>query len=170
MDFWLERKYRKEGYTIGRLYAKINGLWEFLCNTLEDTDRGLMHNTPVKEIKAIKKQYPGEVAIPMGRYEISTAYTRGFAATHPWYKEQPLGAHIPCLVNVPGFSGILIHCGSGKEHTLGCILVGWNTIQGRLTDSKKAYRKVAGLIEGTRRKDAQERNFITISIKGPHEG
>jgi len=167
MELWLERKYRKAGYTVGRLYAKMGDQWMFLCNTLEDADRGLEHNTPLKEIKAMKKQYPQQTAIPRGRYEISTRYARGFATTHPWYKEQPLGAHIPCLVDVPGYSGILFHCGSGAEHSAGCILVGWNTIQGRLTDSKKAYRKLAGLIDERRKLDKQERNFITISVKSP---
>ena len=37
MELELYRKYRKNGYSIGLLY--IDG--KFICNTLEDTDRGL---------------------------------------------------------------------------------------------------------------------------------
>ena len=37
MEIKVDRKWKKEKYTIGRLY--IDG--EFICNTIEDTDRGL---------------------------------------------------------------------------------------------------------------------------------
>ena len=37
MDLRLKRIAKKNGYTIGKLY--IDG--KYLCNTIEDTDRGL---------------------------------------------------------------------------------------------------------------------------------
>ena len=64
MKIKLERKYKKEKYTIGNLY--VDGV--FFCNTLEDTDRGLDESTTALEI-ADKKVY-GETAIPTGTYKV----------------------------------------------------------------------------------------------------
>ena len=49
---------------------------------------------------------------------------------------------MPRLKNVPGFEGILIHSGSSALDTLGCILVGKNTIVGKLTQSKDTFAKL----------------------------
>lgn len=54
MEIKVDRKWKKEKYTIGRLY--IDG--EFICNTIEDTDRGLTQSMSEEEIKS--KKYMGK--------------------------------------------------------------------------------------------------------------
>ena len=64
MKILVDRKWKKETYTIGNLY--ING--SFFCNTLEDRDRGIKKTDTLATIKS-KKIY-GETAIPTGKYKI----------------------------------------------------------------------------------------------------
>ena len=64
MEIKVDRKWKKDTYTIGNLY--ING--KFFGNTLEDKDRGLKQTDSLAIIQS-KKVY-GETAIPTGRYEI----------------------------------------------------------------------------------------------------
>ena len=65
MEILVERKWKKDNYTIGNLY--INGKW--FSNTLEDKDRGLKDSMSLTEIKTLKK--PRITAIPTGTYEIT---------------------------------------------------------------------------------------------------
>lgn len=58
MEIKVDRKWKKEKYTIGRLY--IDG--EFICNTIEDTDRGLSQDMSEEEIKS--KKYMGKQLFP----------------------------------------------------------------------------------------------------------
>lgn len=157
LELYLWRFAPKDKYTVGRLYAD----GELICNTIEDPDYGFDGSTPVSIIKQTKQEHPKQVAIPYGRYEVSTKWARGFANTHPWYKSQPLGSHIPCLVDVPAYSGILIHCGVSADSSAGCIIVGYNTIKGKVTDSKKAYTEIATLIKEAN--DKGIKTYITIS-------
>ena len=156
LEIYVWRFARLAEYTISRLY--IDG--EYICDTMEDKDYGFDCTTDVGIICQAKKMHPAAVAIPWGRYEVDTKYARGFANTHPWYKSQPLGSHIPCLVRVPGYSGILIHCGSNKDHTAGCIIVGYNKVKGALVDSKQAYIKVVTAIRNANAKGMK--TFINI--------
>jgi hypothetical protein len=64
----------------------------------------------------------GETAIPAGRYKVGIYF---------WLKHKK---EVPILIDVPGFTGILIHTGTNPKHTEGCILVGQNKQKGRLTD------------------------------------
>ena len=65
MKLLLERKWKKDTYTIGRLY--INGV--FFSNTVEDKDRGLKQTDSLAIIQS-KKVY-AETAIPTGTYKIT---------------------------------------------------------------------------------------------------
>ena len=65
MELRLERKYKKDTYTIGNLY--VNGTW--FCNTIEDKDRKLYQGMPVDYIR--QEKIYSETAIPYGRYEIT---------------------------------------------------------------------------------------------------
>lgn len=123
-----------EGYTHGRLFTEEGG---FLCWTLEDTDRGLRSDMTDEEIKKIKKA--GETAIPKGRYRI---YLRVSPTLKDRSYAKPYGGKFPVLVNVPGFSGVMIHPGNTPADTRGCILPGMlqGDKRGRIYDSQKAYR------------------------------
>lgn len=107
MKIKVDRIYKGESYTIGKMY--LNG--EYFCDTLEDAIR------PVK--------IPNETAIPAGTYKVEVTYS-------PRFKR-----NLPLLIDVPNYTGIRIHNGSNKDHTSGCILVGFNTSKGKLTDSRK---------------------------------
>lgn len=130
MKIEIHRKYRKNGYTIGLLY--VNGA--FICNTLEDTDRGLTSSMTADEIVQIKIK--GKTAIPTGSYPVIMSYS-------PRFKKQ-----MPLICGVKGFEGIRIHSGNSAEDTEGCILCGMNTEVGRITDSRYWTDKVYEFIRG----------------------
>lgn len=135
MKILVDRKWKKDTYTIGRLF--INGV--LFCNTLEDKDRGLKQTDSLASIKS-KKVY-GETAIPTGKYKIDmeTVSPKYLAVT--WYKDLCKGK-MPRVKDVPGFEGILIHPGNTALDTMGCILVGKNTVVGKLTESKNTFAKL----------------------------
>lgn len=153
MEILVKRLYKKAKYTIGRLY--IDG--DFICNTLEDTDRALTQNTPLSEIK--KKKIYGETAIPTGTYDVTLDVISPKFSTYAFYKEVCKGK-LPRLLNVPGFDGILIHVGDGykgPDLTYGCILVGDNTIVGGLMNGKKRFKQIYNIL-----KTAEDKITITI--------
>ena len=133
MRLELERRWKKETYTIGRLY--VDGV--FFCNTLEDRDRGLKQTDPSFVIKT-RKVY-GETAIPTGTYGVAMNVTSPKYAGVAWYWQLCQGK-MPRLLSVPGFESILIHPGNTPLDTLGCILVGKNTKVGQLTESKAVFK------------------------------
>lgn len=130
MKLLLERKYKKATYTIGRLYIDD----KFECNTLEDKDRGLTQDMPLAKIKEVK--IAAETAIPLGTYEIDMDTISPKYSLKPWYVKNCHGARVPRLVNVPGYSGVLIHVGNTAKDSVGCILVGKNDAVGMVTNSK----------------------------------
>lgn len=119
MKLELIRHALKADYTIGRLF--IDGI--YFCDTLEDT------------VRTGPKVF-GKTAIPQGTYKVQITYSNRF-------KEL-----MPILVDVPGFSGIRIHPGNTAEDTHGCILVGKNTIKGRLTESRNTYYRLFNMLRG----------------------
>lgn len=135
MEIKVDRKWKKEKYTIGRLY--ING--EFICNTIEDTDRGLTQSMSEEEIKS-KKIY-GQTAIPTGRYKVLVNIVSPKFSQKEFYMNVCKGK-VPRLEGVKGFSGILIHSSATADNVEGCIGVGFNTEIGRLTSIKEAFEKV----------------------------
>lgn len=135
MEIKVDRKWKKEKYTIGRLY--ING--EFICNTIEDTDRGLTQSMSEEEIKS-KKIY-GKTAIPSGRYKILMNVVSPKFSQKEFYMNVCKGK-VPRLKGIKGFSGVLIHSAATADNVEGCIGVGFNTEIGRLTSIKEAFEKV----------------------------
>lgn len=133
MKLEIERRWKKETYTIGRLY--VDGV--FFCNTLEDKCRGLKKTDSTFFIKQ-RKVY-GETAIPTGEYAVAMNVTSPKYAAVAFYWQLCQGK-MPRLLNVPGFDGILIHPGNTALDTLGCILVGKNTKVGQLTESKATFK------------------------------
>ena len=154
MKITIDRKWKKDTYTIGNLY--VNG--SLFCNTLEDRDRGIKKTDSLATIKS-KKIY-GETAIPTGTYTIDMTVTSPKYAAVKWYKNLCQGK-LPRLNNVPGFEGVLIHPGNTPFDTNGCILVGKNTIKGQVTQSKDTFAKLY-----KRMKEAYDRKeTIEIEIK-----
>ena len=133
MKLRVERKWKKDTYTIGILY--VDGVR--FCETLEDRDRGLKQTDGLQSIIA-RKVY-GETAIPSGIYTIYMNVISPKYAAVTWYKNL-CGGKMPRLSGVPGFDGVLIHPGNSALDTLGCILVGKNKVVGGLTQSKDTFK------------------------------
>lgn len=125
----IDRAWKRDGYTISRLY--VNG--ELLCNALEDTDRGLRQDMTTEEIK--KRKVYGATAIPSGSYECVYTYSNRFKK------------NLPLLKDVPGFDGIRIHSGNTAKDTEGCILPGRNTQKGMVTDSRVWTDKLVSMMK-----------------------
>lgn len=133
MKLTVDRKWKKEGYTIGKLF--VDGV--FLCNTLEDKDRGLTSAMPIEKIKVMKVF--GETAIPSGVYEVKLSHSPKFA-NRAWGKKYK--GQVPEIINVKGFAGIRIHPLNTAQDSLGCIGVGKNTAVGMITNSTEYYYKL----------------------------
>ncbi len=101
--------------TIGEL--SIEDKWE--CFTLEDCDRALENPE--------NKKIPGQTAIPRGRYQVVITHSNRF------------GRLMPRLLEVPQFTGILIHPGNTEKDTEGCILTGLTKGIDHLGESRKAF-------------------------------
>ena len=149
MEILVKRIAKKPKYTIGKMY--IDG--QYICDTLEDIDRGLNQNMSLKEINS-KKVY-GETAIPTGTYKVDMNTVSPKFKSRTWAK--PYGGKLPRLVSVPGYDGVLIHPGNKAEDTLGCILVGENKAIGQVLNSQTTFKRVMSILtEGTN---------ITITIE-----
>lgn len=131
MKILLKRIARKDNYTIGNLY--IGNV--FFCNTLEDKDRGLTSQMSISEIE-LKKVY-GKTAIPTGTYKIDMTTVSPKFKDRVWAK--PYKGILPRLIDVKGYSGVLIHVGNDQEATSGCILVGENRIKGKVINSTATF-------------------------------
>lgn len=134
MNIQLKRIAKKETYTIGKLY--IDGV--YFCDTIEDKDRGLNQAMSINDIK--KKKVYGETAIPTGAYVIDMNVVSPKFKTRKW--ATPYNGKIPRLQNVKGFDGVLIHPGSSSKDTYGCLLVGKNTLIGKLTESQITFHNL----------------------------
>jgi hypothetical protein len=108
------------------------------CDTLEDVDRGLTQSMSPEEIKRIK--IPHETAIPTGVYKVTVNMS-------PAKKRL-----LPRLLDVPGFSGILIHRGNTKHDSSGCILVGENKVKGKVINSTQYEKRLVEILS-----EAQEK-------------
>lgn len=151
MKVTLKRFAKKDTYTVGRLY--VDG--SYVCDTLEDKDRGLTSSMPLEEIR--QKKVFGQTAIPTGTYKLSMKiYSDKFGAKS-FYRDLCWGK-VPRLLNVKGFSGILIHCGNTQRDTDGCILVGYNKAIGQVLNSQYAFKKLYNILKTCK-------DNITISIE-----
>ena len=135
MKITLKRIARKSTYTIGQLW--IYG--QKVCDTLEDTDRGLRQDMPLATLR--QKKIAGKTAIPTGTYTLNLYAPSPRFGSQPFYKEV-CGGCLPRLTNVPAYEGVLIHCGNTAADTEGCILVGQNLQVGKVLNSKDTFRKL----------------------------
>lgn len=138
MMITLRRIAFRDTYTIGKLY--IDGV--YVCDTVEDKDRGLDDSMPEEEIK--KKKVYGETAIPYGLYKVDITYS-------PKFKKM-----MPLVEGVKGFSGIRIHSGNTAKDSLGCIIVGKNKKVGMVLDSRVTFNKLMKML------DTKENIWLTI--------
>lgn len=139
MELKLERLYKKEEYTIGKLY--IDNV--YFSDTIEDKDRGLNQNMTEDQIKKIKVY--GLTAIPAGRYRITLTYSPKFKRILPYVND------------VKGFSGIRMHAMNTALDSLGCIGVGKNKKKGMILESRKYEQMLVERMKG--------QNEIFIDIK-----
>lgn len=154
MEILVRRIAKRPTYTIGRMY--IDG--KYVCDTLEDTDRGLKQSMSLEEIK--KKKIYGKTAIPTGTYKVTMDVVSPKFSKKSFYQAVCKG-RVPRLLNVPGFDGILLHVGDGQNGarlTEGCVLVGINKIVGGLLDGKRIFKELYNKL-----KTATDQ--ITITIK-----
>lgn len=135
MELKLDRKYKKQNYTIGDLY--INGQW--LCNTIEDK---------VRILNSFEDKVYGETAIPEGRYKVLVTYS-------PKFKR-----YLPELINTPFFKNIRIHSGNTEKDSEGCIIVGGNKVKGKVVNSKATLDKLMNILLPASQRG--EEIFITI--------
>lgn len=134
--------------TIGALF--VNGEW--VCDTLEDTFR------------PVKKKH--ETRIPAGRYKLElkpVGASRFDDSAKAMLGEGHKG--MVRLVDVPGFSEVLIHWGNFHTDTSGCILVGLgdgfdDAGKHMVQRSRDAYRKIYPIIATSIL--ARERVSLTI--------
>lgn len=153
MEIKVERRFKKPGYTIGRLY--IDGV--YFCDTLEDRDRGLLQTDALAVIRRVK--IPGETAIPRGKYAVTLGIQSPKYSTRQQYSF--CRGYLPRLLNVPGFDGVLIHIGNTKKDTEGCILVGRNLQVGAVLQSTATFRALYAKMKSAH--DKGER--ITIELQ-----
>lgn len=135
MKLLLRRIAKKPNYTIGKLY--INGV--HVCETIEDTDRGLDQSMSLAMITTRKVH--GKTAIPSGEYVVD------MSQPSPKYREKakkdaffkPYCENMPRLLNVKGYSGVLIHPGTDENSTEGCLIVGQNKVVGKVINSRVTF-------------------------------
>lgn len=154
MKLKVERRWKKEKYTIGRLY--VDGV--YFCNTLEDKDRGLKKTDLPSLIRS--KKVAGETAIPTGVYPVSIDTRSPKYYNVKRYRDYCDGM-MPRLLGVPGFDGILIHPGNTAADSAGCILCGLNTSVGRLSKSWETWKALYERMKAARDKG----EYITIEIQ-----
>jgi hypothetical protein len=133
MKLLLKRKFKGETYTIGDLF--IDG--KFFCNTIEDRVRFLPKScpdTPKGIACKCKEKVYSETAIPAGTYKVSMCMSSKFKR------------FLPYLHNVPHFLGILIHSGNTEGDSAGCIVVGDNTVNGKVLNSRATSDKLNAIL------------------------
>lgn len=134
MKITLKRKFYGETYTIGDLL--LDGV--FFCNTIEDKVRSLPSacpNTPKGITCKCKEKVYAQTAIPTGTYKVSMEYS-------PKFKRR-----LPLLHNVPHFIGILIHSGTTEKDSAGCIIIGVNSVKGKVLNSRNTSDTLNLLLE-----------------------
>lgn len=133
MKLTLKRKFIGPDYTIGDLL--IDGT--FFCNTVEDVVRQLpatCPNTTKGRNCTCKEKVYAETAIPSGTYKVTIEYS-------PRFKRR-----LPYLHDVPHFIGILIHSGNTAKDSAGCIIAGFNTVKGKVTNSRATSDKLNAIL------------------------
>lgn len=120
MKLKLIRTSMQEGFTTGVLYAGS----VMMAHTLEPQQRNLSAEPKVW----------GRTAIPTGTYLIRLVPSGRFKRKMPY------------LIDVPRFTGVMIHCGNSVADTHGCILVGEREECDTLKNSRLTFEKLYALL------------------------
>lgn len=150
MKILVDRKYKMKTYTISNVY--VDGVK--ICDAIEDTDRGLTQDMSISSIQSHKTY--GQTAIPSGTYKVTLNVISPKYSKVPFYI-QVCNGKVPKLLDVPGYEGVLIHTGNTEKDSLGCIIVGYNTQKGIVTQSREAFKKLYSILS-----QAKDDIFITI--------
>lgn len=134
MEIRIIRTFKGRDYTVGDLF--IDGAWQ--CNTLE----------PHAIDWTREKKTLGKTAIPEGRYELKLAMSRRY------------GCLMPYLLDVPHFTGIMIHKGMTVKDTKGCILVGHHKLKATLLRTRQTFDVIMEHIVAARRRNEK----VTVSV------
>lgn len=153
MKVELTRIFTCPGYTIGRI--RVDNV--YICDCLEDTDRGLDSSMTKEEIK--KRKVYKMTAIPTGTYDVTLAIQSPKFVTYEYYRDF-CGGYLPRLIGVKGYEGVLIHKGNKASQSAGCLLVGFNTVKGCVTNSQQAFEKLYKILKGAHNRHEK----ITITI------
>lgn len=132
MKLLVDRAWKKETYTISRLFVDGKRFYEII----EDRDRGLKKSDTISYI--MSKKIHSETAIPSGEYKVRMDVVSPKYQAVKWYNDLCKG-RMPRLEGVPGFDGILIHPGNTALDSSGCLLPGRNTKVGQVTQSRETF-------------------------------
>lgn len=146
MKLILERVYNCKTYCIGHLYYLTEDedrIKKYICDVIEDTDRGLDESMTLEEIEQ-KKVY-AKTAIPTGKYQVTLNVVSPKFNLKPYYRKFCDGK-VPRLLGVKGYDGILIHIGINQNSSAGCLIVGYNKIKGQVVQSQAAFEKLYRLL------------------------
>jgi len=145
MKVLVKRIFNNSMYCISHLY--VDGA--YVCDAIEDQDRG-WHNGMSDAYIRNNKVY-AKSAIPVGTYNLTMNVVSPKFYQKAYYKKF-CGGRLPRVLNVPGFDGILIHKGNTERDSAGCLIVGYNTIKGQVTNSQKAFEKLYGILNEANKK------------------
>lgn len=154
MNILLKRIYNCHKYCIGHIY--VDG--QYICDSIEDTDRMLDQTMSINEI--LKKKIKSQTAIPTGTYNVLMNVVSPKFSLKQYYMDICKGK-VPRLDNVPGWSGVLIHVGNTEKNSAGCIIVGKNLVKGQVLQSKQCFENLYHLMDISHR--IGDRITITIT-------
>jgi len=134
MNLELQRFSSQKEDTLG-IFFNSDGVYSFRSFTLEDEFR-------------TEKVY-GETRIPSGNYELKLRTHGGFHVRYLDRYGKDFHKGMVQLMDVPGFTDVLIHAGNTDDDTAGCILVGdacdsniAANGKGALSKSRDAYERI----------------------------
>ena len=129
----VKRKWFGEKATIGEMFIDDDS--KRFAYTLEDVKR---------EVKI-----PGETCIPAGTYRLILDFSNRYRRI------------MPRLLNVPNFTGILIHSGNNDIDTHGCILVGATLVnENFIGDSRRAFGELFTVLQ---RENMKSKMWVSIT-------
>lgn len=135
MILHIKRIYTNDRYTISHVYVDD----AYVCDAIEDADRMLDDSMTLAAIT--KKKVYAKTAIPTGKYQVNMNMVSPKFSKKEYYMNFCKGK-LPRLENVKGFVGVLIHRGVDETSSAGCLIVGFNTVKGMVTNSKQAFENL----------------------------